>query len=249
MNILVCISNVPDTTTKVKFSDNNSEFDATGVQWIINPWDELALTRAVELKEDSNSPIDKVSVVNVGTIETEPTIRKCLAIGADEAFRIDVSPKDAYFTAFQISEFVKGKDYNFIVCGIESSDYNASSVGGMLAEFLDVPSISSVSEIKFDVGKVQIQRDIATGKQLINVNSQVVLIVQKGFADVPRIPNMRGIMTARKKPLEVISPLEGSHFTEFVDFELPQPKSAVRLIDPENVKELVNLLSNEAQVI
>lgn len=249
MNILVCISNVPDTTTKIKFNGDNSEFDSTGVQWIINPWDELALTRAVDLKEDASSPINKVSVVNVGTIETEPTIRKCLAIGADDAFRIDTTPEDAYSTAFQLAEFIRGKEFEFIICGIESSDYNASSVGGMLAEFLDIPSVSSVSGIHFEGDAVKIQRDIATGKQLVNVNSQVVLIVQKGFAEVPKIPNMRGIMMARKKPLEVVAAAESENLTEFVDYELPQPKSAVKLVDPENVNELVKLLSNEAQVI
>lgn len=249
MNILVCISNVPDTTTKVKFNGANTEFDSAGVQWIINPWDELALTRAVELKEDPTSPIEKVTVVNVGPVEAEPTIRKCLAIGADDAFRIDTIPKDAFSTAFQLAEFIRGKEFNFIICGIESSDYNASSVGGMLAEFLDIPSVSSVSGIQYGGKAIRIMRDIATGKELVNVNCQVVLIVQKGFADVPRIPNMRGIMTARKKPLEVIEAVEAVPLTEYVDYELPQPKSAVKMIEPDNVKELVDLLSNEAQVI
>lgn len=249
MKILVCISNVPDTTTKVKFTNNNSEFDTQGVQWIINPWDELALTRAVELKEDVNSPIEIVSVVTVGASIVEPTIRKCLAIGADNAFRIDSFPKDAYFTANQIAEFVKTKEFDFIICGIESSDYNGSSVGGMLAEFLDIPSVSSVSDIHFENNKVQIERDIATGKQIISVESQVILIAQKGFADVPKIPNMRGIMTARKKPLEVISPVDSENLLEFSDFELPEQKKVVTLIEPDNVKKLIDLLSNEAQVI
>ena len=150
MKLLVCISNVPDTTTKVKFTDNQTKFDSSGVQWIINPWDELALTRAVDLKEESNNPVSEVVVVNVGSAETEPTLRKCLAIGADKAIRIDSATKDAFQTAKQIAAIAQKEAFDFIICGIESGDYNSSSVGGMLAEFLDISSISSVSDIRFD---------------------------------------------------------------------------------------------------
>ena len=249
MKLLVCISNVPDTTTKIRFKDNNTKFDDTGVQWVINPWDELALTRAVELKDDSSSPVDEVHVLNVGLSLTEPTLRKCLAIGADKAFRIDHDPLDSYSTAVQIAEFVKDKDYRFIIHGISSGDYNGAAVGGMVAELVDLPSVSSVSNIKFEDGEPVIERDVAAGKEYIATTGTTVLIVQKGFAIEPKIPNMRGIMTARSKPLEVIQPVEVEPLVEFLDYKLPEPKSKVTLIDSDNLQELIRLLSTEAKVL
>lgn len=249
MKILVCISNVPDTTTKIKFKENNTLFDNTGVQWVINPWDELALSRAVDLKEDSASPISEVHVINVGTLETEPTLRKCLAIGADKAFRINIDPKDAYSTAQQLANFTSTNEYNFIVCGIESGDYNGSLVGGMLAELGDFPSVSSVSNIHFENNEALIERDIANGKEYTKVEGTAVLIVQKGFAKEPKIPNMRGIMMARSKPLEVLEPISTEVLTEFIDFQLPEPKSKVTMIDSDNISELIRLLSTEAKVL
>jgi len=145
MKILVCISNVPDTTTKVKFVEEFTKLDVTGIQWIINPWDELSLTRALELKDDSSNGVEKVTVAHVGLAGSEPTIRKALAIGADDAIRVNSEPYDAYFVAAQLAEIIKTDPYDVIFCGIESSDFNGSSVGGMLAEFLDIPSVSSVS--------------------------------------------------------------------------------------------------------
>ena len=249
MKLLVCISNVPDTTTKVKFKDNNTLFDDTGVQWVINPWDELALTRAVELKDDSSSPVSEVHVINAGLAVTEPTLRKCLAIGADKAFRIDLDPKDSYTTAVQISEFIKDKDYRFVINGISSGDYNGSSVGGMIAELADLPSVSSVSNIRFENNEPVIERDVASGKEYIATSGTTVLIVQKGFAIEPKIPNMRGIMTARSKPLEVIPSVDIEPLVEFIDFRLPEPKGRVKMIDSDNLDELVRLLSTEAKVL
>ena len=249
MKILICISNVPDTTTKIKFKENNTLFDDTGVQWVINPWDELTLTRAVELKEDNNTPVKEVHVINVGTAETEPTLRKCLAIGADKAFRIDTAARDSFFTAKQIADFIADKDYNFVVAGIESGDYNGAAVGGMIAEFADLPSISSVSAINFENGEALLERDIANGKEYMKVNGAAVLIGQKGFAYEPKIPNMRGIMMARSKPFEVIAASDAEMLTEFVTYEMPQPKWQVKMVDPENVNELIKLLSSEAKVL
>lgn len=245
MKILVCISNVPDTTTKVKFTEGNKTFDNTGVQWIINPWDELALTRAVELKEEANSIVESVSVINVGESITEPTLRKCLAIGADKAIRIDAVARDAYFTAYQLSNYIKDNPYDLIICGIESSDFNSSAVGGMLAELLDIPSVSSVSGIYFNDNRVEIQRDVATGTDLVETNGTTVLIAQKGFATVPRIPNMRGIMMARKKPLEVSNAIDCEHLIEYDSYELPQPKSMVHMFDSKDVNSLVNELKGD----
>ena len=249
MKILVCISNVPDTTTKIKLVDNNSGYDKTGVQWIINPWDELALTRALELKEEAGSPIQKISVINVGSKDTEPTLRKALAVGADDAIRVDAVAKDAYFVAAQIAEVVKSEGFDIVICGIESSDYNGSAVGGMLSEFLDVPSVSSVSGLSLEGGKVKVNREIDGGSQVLTTETPFVAVVQKGIALDPRIPAMRGIMMARKKPLKVVAPADIEALTEYVDYELPQPKSACKMIDEENAADLIKLLHEEAKAI
>jgi electron transfer flavoprotein beta subunit len=248
MKILICLSNVPDTTTKVKFIDNKS-LDKTGIQWIINPWDELALTRALELKENGSNGIDSVTVVNVGLKDAEPTIRKALAIGADDAIRVDAEPGDAYFVASQIAEAVKNENFDIILCGIESSDYNGSTVGGMLAELLDLPSVSAVSSLLIDNNEIVINREIDGGKEVVTVPTPFVGIVQKGIATEPRIAAMRGIMMAKKKPIHVVSPTNVEALTAFVSYELPQPKAACKMIEPENVQNLVELLRDEAKAI
>lgn len=248
MKIVVCLGNVPDTTTKVKFGDGTS-FDKTGVQWIINPWDELALTRAVELKEDSSNQVSSVTVVTVGGKEAEPTMRKALAIGADDAIRVDIEPADAYSVAAQLTEAIKDKGFDLILAGIESSDYNSSSVGGMMAEMMDLPSISAVSNMNISGSEVEITRDIDGGKEQVTVSTPFVAVVQKGIAKEPRIAAMRGIMMARKKPLTVVPAAAVESLSEFVSFELPQPKPPCKMVDSENVSELVDLLQNQAKVL
>jgi len=249
MKILVCISNVPDTTTKIKFTGDNTAFDDTGVQWIINPWDELALTRALELKEGSGGAIEKITVINVGTVATEPTLRKALAIGADDAVRVNAGANDAYAVAGQLSEYLKNDPYDIILCGIDSSDYNGSLVGGMLAEFLDMPSVSSVSKLDIEGGEVKFNREIDGGSEVLTTELPFVAVVQKGIALEPRIPSMRGIMMARKKPLNIVEPAQVEEFTSFKSYELPPPKAACKMVDAENAKELIDLLHNEAKVI
>lgn len=245
MKILVLISNVPDTTTKIRFTGDNTAFDTTGVQWIINPWDELALTRAVELKEAGS--VEKIVVANVGEKITEPTLRKALAVGADEAIRIDATPKDAYFVAKQLAEVAGG--YDLILAGIEASDYNGSGVGGMLAEMLGINSVSAVSGIDIENGDLKIHRDIDGGSQVLSVPTPVLAVVQKGIAIDPKIPAMRGIMMARKKPLNVVPAVDAEPRTEFVSYELPAPKAACKMVDEENAKELITLLHEEAKAI
>lgn len=249
MKILVCMSNVPDTTTKIRFRDNNTKFDDNGVQWIINPWDELALTRALELKEANAGAIEKITVASVGMAAIEPTMRKALAIGADDAIRINAEPKDAYFIASQLAEIVKDGGYDIILCGIESSDYNNSSVGGMLAEFMDVASVSSVSFLDIQGNDIIVKREIDGGKEVVEAKTPFVAVVQKGIAIDPRIPNMRGIMMARSKPLKVVEPVQSEALTEYVSYEMPPAKAACKMVDAENVKELVHLLHTEAKVI
>lgn len=249
MKILVCISNVPDTTTKVKFKNDNTEFDTTGVQWIINPWDELALTRALELKEDSDNSVESVTVATVGTKTADQTLRKAMAIGADNAIRVDAEPKDAYYVAAQLAEIVKNNEFDIIFTGIESSDYNGSAVGGMLSEFLEMPSVSAVSSFRLENDEVKITRDVDGGKEEVTSETPMVAIVQKGIAIEPRIAAMRGIMMARKKPLDLATPVETEPLTEIVEYELPQAKPPCKMIDPDNIEELVDLLQNEAKVI
>ncbi|MEN8204160.1 MAG: electron transfer flavoprotein subunit beta/FixA family protein [Bacteroidota bacterium] len=249
MRILVCISNVPDTTTKVKLSNDNSSFDDAGVQWIINPWDELALTRAMELKEDASNPVSNVSVATVGPAGAEPTLRKALAIGADDAIRVDGDASDAYFVASQLAELVKNGEFDMILCGIESSDYNGSSVGGMLSEVLGIPSVSAISGLTFEGGDAVISRDIDGGKEEVSVPAPFVGVVQKGIAKEPRIAAMRGIMMARKKPLQVVPAVAVDALTSYSEFAMPEPKAPCKMVEADNVKELVNLLQNEAKVL
>lgn len=243
------MSNVPDTTTKIKFNEGNTSVDTTGVQWVINPWDELSLTRALELKDDPSSGIKSVTVAHVGPVSSEPTIRKALAIGADDAIRINSEYSDAYYTAAQLAEVIKKEQFDIILCGIESSDYNGSLVGGMISEFLGIPSVSAVSGIKIENGQPVLVREIDGGREVASVPAPFVAVVQKGISKEPRIAAMRGIMTARTKPLKVFEPVAVEPLTEITVFEKPAPRSACKFIDPENPGQLIDLLQNEAKII
>jgi len=249
MKILVCISNVPDTTTKIKFAEGNTSIDTTGIQWVINPWDELSLTRALELKDDASTGVKSVTVINVGEASAEPTIRKALAIGADDAIRVNASSSDAWFVASQIADVVRKEQFDIVMCGIESSDYNGSMVGGMIAEFLGVPSVSAVSGIKIENGQPVLTREIDGGKEIVTVPLPFVAVVQKGIAKEPRIAAMRGIMMARTKPVKVVEPVKTDPLTEIVSFEKPVPRAACKFVDADNPAQLLDLLQNEAKVI
>jgi electron transfer flavoprotein beta subunit len=249
MKILVCISNVPDTTTKVKFIDDFKKLDTNGVQWVINPWDELSLTRALELKDDPSTGIKSVTIVHVGMASAEPTIRKALAIGADDAIRVNAEPQDAFYAASQLAEVIKNEHFDIILCGIESSDHNGSTVGGMVAELLDCPSVSAVSGLKVDNGQVVISREIDGGKETVKVPVPMVAIVQKGIAKEPRIAAMRGIMMARTKVIKVVEAIPVQALTEVVKYEMPMPRTACKFIDADNPKQLIEMLQNEAKVL
>ena len=249
MKILVCISNVPDTTTKIKFAEGNTSIDTTGIQWVINPWDELSLTRALELKDDAANGIKSVTVIHVGTAASEPTIRKALAIGADDAIRVNAVSSDAWFVAYQIAEVVKKEQFDLIICGIESSDFNGSAVGGMISEFLGIPSVSAVSSIKFENGQPVMIREIDGGKEVVTVPAPFVAIVQKGIAKEPRIAAMRGIMIARSKLVKLVEPVAIDPLTQIVEFEKPAPRAACKFVDADNPAQLLDLLQNEAKVI
>ncbi|NVK28391.1 MAG: electron transfer flavoprotein subunit beta/FixA family protein [Flavobacteriia bacterium] len=246
MNILVCISHVPDTTSKINFTNDNTEFDTNGVQFIINPYDEFGLTKAIQLKEANGG---KVTVLNVGDASTEPTLRKALAIGADDAIRVDAKPSDAYFVAEQIAAVAKENEYDIIICGQESIDYNGGQVGGMIAAMLDLPYASPCVGMDIDGGSATVIREIDGGKEKSKMTLPVVIGGKKGLVEEKdlRIPNMRGIMTARTKPLATREAVGAEARTNAVKFEKPAPKADVKLVD--NVDDLVNLLHNEAKVI
>jgi electron transfer flavoprotein beta subunit len=248
MKILVCISNVPDTTTKVKFVDDSKKLDVNGIQWVINPWDELALTRALELKDDASNGIQTVTVAHVGLVTSEPTIRKALAIGADDAIRVNTEAGEAYTIAAQLAEAIRNENFDIIMCGIESSDHNGSTVGGMLAEFLGYPSVTGVSSVKIEAGQTVLTREIDGGKEILTVPSPFVAVVQKGIAKEPRIAAMRGIMMARTKPIKVLEPQAIEILTEVINYEMPKPRAACKYIEADNAGQLIDLLQNEAKV-
>jgi len=245
MNILVCIAQVPDTTTRITFTPDKKSFNAQGVQFIINPYDEIALTRALELKESLGGT---VSVINVGQANTEPNLRKALAIGADDAIRVNAEPTDAYFVAFQIAEVAKKNVYDIILTGKESIDYNGGQIPMMLGELLGVPSISVATKLDINGTVATLEREIDGGKEVIEVKLPFVAGAQKGMSE-PRIPNMRGIMTARTKPLVVVEPTTCDILSSSVQYDLPPAKGECKMIDPNNVGELVHLLHSEAKVI
>lgn len=247
MKILVCITKTPDTTAKIAFTDNNTKFAQAGVQWIINPYDEwYALVRAIELKEKDASIT--VHLVHVGAADAEPIIRKALALGGDEAIRVNAESQDSFYIASQIAAVSTQGQYDVIFTGKETIDYNGSAIGGMVAELLDRPYVSLATRFELNGNTATISREIEGGEEICEVSLPVVVSCQKGFAEA-RIPNMRGIMAARTKPLKVTEPAAADALTSYVNFELPVPKAGVKLISPDNPEELVRLLHEEAKVI
>lgn len=247
MNFLVCISKTPDTTTKIQFTDNNTKFNSDKVQYIINPYDEwYALVRAIELNE--KNPGGKVTCITVGAADADAIIRKALAIGADDAVRIDAEPLDGYQVASEIAAYAKDKNFDIIICGKETIDYNGSEVGGLLAGFLNLPFASLVTSLEVEGIVAKMKRDISGGEESFSCNLPLIISAAKGMAEA-RIPNMRGIMAARTKPLTVIAPTFTNQKTEVISYTLPAEKSGVKLIPADDVEQLVKLLHEEAKVI
>jgi len=248
MNIVVCISSVPDTTAKIKFIENGSKLDTEGVQFVINPYDEFGLTKAMMIKEKLSA---KVTVVTVGNISVEPVIRKALAIGADEAVRININAKDSYSTATAIADYLNSNPADLIITGRESIDYNGGAVGGMLAEILELPFINACNGLEVSGDTAELTREIDGGKESISANIPFVIGGQKGLVQESelRIPNMRGIMQARTKPLKVVEPSNNENLIDSNYFANPAEKGACKLVSSDNVAELVSLLQNEAKVI
>lgn len=244
MKILVCISKTPDTTSKISFTDSNTKFDGNGVQWIINPYDEwYALVRAIELKEKDAATV--IHLVTVGAADCDPIIRKALALGGDEAIRVNADGGDSYFIAAQIADIAK--DYDLVMTGKETIDYNGSSIGGMVAELLDRPYISLATKFELNGTTAQVTREIEGGEEVCEAPLPLVVSCQKGMAE-QRIPNMKGIMAARTKPLKVAEPVAADRLTEIASFEMPPAKAGVKLVSPDDAAELVRLLHEEAKV-
>ncbi|MFN7750041.1 MAG: electron transfer flavoprotein subunit beta/FixA family protein [Cyclobacteriaceae bacterium] len=243
MKILVCITHVPDTTSRISFSDNNTRFETNGVQFIIGPYDDYALARAVELKEKMGAT---VTVLNVGGAETEPTIRKALAIGADDAIRVNAEPTDSFFVASQIAEHAKG--FDLVLMGRESIDYNGGVVHAMVGEMLGVPSFSPVMKLDIEGTAVKMAREIEGGKEYLEASLPLVAGCQEPIAEW-KIPNMRGIMSAKTKPITVVEPKAVDKNVVVQKFELPAPKGAVKMIPADQMTDLVNRLKTEAKVL
>jgi|TARA_B110000263_G_scaffold51893_1_gene43407 electron transfer flavoprotein beta subunit len=249
MKILVCISSVPDTTSKINFTDNNSKFDADGIQFVINPYDEFGLTKAIILKEQLQAI---VTVITVGDSSVEPVMRKALAIGADNAIRVNLKAEDSYSTAKEISNYIKENPFDLIIAGKESSDYNGGVVPGIIADIVGIPFANACNGLSTDGSSAELSREIDGGIETLKINLPLIIGGQKGLVEESelRIPNMRGIMTARSKPLEVIEPNETTTtLTESILFEKPAQKKGCKMISSDNVSELVNDLHNVAKVI
>jgi len=246
MKILVCVSKTPETTAKISFTADNTTFNSAGVQYIMNPYDEwYALVRGLELKEQAGGT---VTIINVGPSENDQTIRKGLAIGADNAVRVDCEPKSALYVAKQIAAHAKAENYDVIFFGKETIDYNGSEIGAMVSELLDLPFISFATKLTMNGNTATVERDIEGGIEVAEVDTPVVFSCAKGMAE-QRIPNMRGIMMAKRKPLTVVPAVEAADLAVTVGFEMPPAKSAVKMIDPENMDELVKLLYEEAKIL
>jgi electron transfer flavoprotein beta subunit len=245
MKILVCISKTPDTTSKIAFKNGNTQFDDTGVQWIINPYDEwFALVKAIELKE--KDPATIIHLVTVGGTDCDPIIRKALALGGDEAFRINADSNDSFYIAAQIAELAKQNQYDLIFTGKEAIDYNSAAIGGMIAELVDLPYISLATLFDLNGSTATVTREIEGGEEIAEIALPLVVSCQKGIAE-QRIPNMRGIMAARTKPLKVVEPASIDTLTSIVNFELPAPKAGCKMVAADNVPELIRLLHEEAK--
>ena len=248
MNILVCISSVPDTTSKINFTENNTKFDDNGIQFVINPYDEFGLTKAMMLKESTGG---KVTIITVGDATVEAVMRKALAIGADQAVRVNMNAKDSFSTATEISNYINQNSFDLIIAGRESTDYNGGAVGGMISEMTDLPFVNACIGLEVEGESAKLIREIDGGKEMISSSLPMVIGGQKGLVQESelRIPNMRGIMQSRTKPLQVLEASSNTKNTSSVNFENPEAKGSCRMVDSSNVAELVDLLHNEAKII
>jgi len=248
MKILICLSNVPDTTTKAKLTENKELINFTDVQWVINPWDELALTRVIELRE-LNKPIEQIAVACVADSTADQSLHKALAMGADVAFRVNFKPIDSFQTAKQLSKIVLENSFDIVVCGLESSDYNNSAVGEMLAEICNLSSIAAVSSLYIENECVILTQETELGFRKVKAKTPFLAVVQKGIAIAPILPSMRGIISARKKKIINVEPIAVENYTKHITFSLPLQKSKCQYFNINNIDELINVLHIETNQI
>ena len=248
MKILVCISPVPDTTSKINFIEDNKVFDTQGITYVINPNDEFGLTKAIRLQQELSA---EVVVATVGGVSTDAILRKCLAIGADRAVRIDAQPLEGLYVAQQLAAYASEEKFDLIITGRESIDYNGGMVGAMLAELLEIPFVTNCISLEKAEAEIHLEREIDGGKEILKGAFPLAIGAQKGLVEEKDliIPNMRGIMQARQKPLEVIAPTEVEAASHIIAYEPPPKKGPVKLVDPERIDELIELLQNEANAL
>lgn len=246
MKMLVCVSKTPETTTKVKLQEGHSALDYTGVNYIMNPYDEwYALVRAIEIKEESGGT---VTLLNVGPADNDSVIRKGLALGADDAIRVESEAADSLSIAREIAARAQAGSFDIVFFGKETIDYGGAEIGAMVAELLDVAYVAEASALSLSGQTATITRDIEGGVEIVEVETPFAVSAAKGLAE-QRIANMRGIMMAKRKPLQVEPGSDTAATTRIEHYELPPEKSAVKLVDPENMEELVRLLHEEAKVL
>ena len=242
------LSVVPDTTVRVKLSEEGVP-ELSRVPWVINPWDELSLTRALELKDDPATGVEKVTVVHAGPPEHDAVLRKALAMGAGEAVRVDGMPRDAWEAATMLAAYLKDDPDTLILAGVESSDYNGAATGLLTAELLGIPSVAAVSSLTVEGGKVLVTRELEEGREQLRVTTPCLAVVQKGIAREPRMPSMRGIMMARRMTISVVTPPPTEPLTQAVAYEMPPEKPPCKMIAAEKAEEIIDLLEKEAKVI
>ncbi len=248
MKILVCISSVPDTTSKINFTADKSAFDKNGIQWVINPLDEFALTKAVKLQETQGAT---VTIITVGDASVESVMRKALAIGANDAIRVNADPIDSLTVAKEIAKVAQEGGYDLVIAGKESLDYNNAAVPGMVAQLLNQPFVNACVGLEVNGAEATAVREIEGGKETVTVKLPAVIAGQKGMVEEKDliIPNMRGIMSARTKPLTVKEATETDVKVKAVSFDSVPARAQVKLVSADNLDELVRLLHEEAKAI
>ena len=248
MKILVCISCVPDTTSKINFNNNNTEFDNSQIQYVINPNDEFGLTRAIWFKENDGAEID---VISVGLDNSDQILRKALAIGADRGFRINQEALDSFQVAKLLSNHIANNNYDLVIAGRESIDYNGGMVPGIIAEILNFNYVTDCIGLEIIDKSAKIKREIEGGVETLSCKLPLIIGAQKGLVEESdlKIPNMRGIMQARQKPFEIIQGKTEEIKTKTIRFEKPESDKEIKLVSPDNLDELIHYLHNEAKVI
>lgn len=249
MKIVVCISHVPDTATRIKVGSDGKTIDPAGVTYIINPYDEYAVEEALKMKEKSLA--DEVIVITLGSESSKETIRKALAMGADRGILLkDDSPRDSFGVAKALSEEIKTLGAHLVFMGKQSVDYDNSIVGQMTAELLDYDCIPVCVMLEISGNKIIAEREIEGGREVVEASLPAIITCQKGLNE-PRYASLKGIMAAKKKPIDEKVAAPYTPISEIISMHLPAGKQLGRIVgsDATAVPELIRLLKEEAKVI